>query len=433
MEVLLLFKGNSVVIALLELLYTYLSLHFFYKISKEKFSIYKSLIFIFSNFISFVVCNATFNYIIGLFCSIIISVILLKVLLNLSFYNLLSYYSIDGFIILNLIYIFFNILHIFINVDFKLDIACIPLLYVFLIICKIILNTVLSLFFKHFNNNALAITSINKNYLLLIASSVFNLSLCFSAIYFFYNFILNHTLAIFLTNLYFFISYILIYMICKQTYTKLEFDNLKLTNQTISNLYDETRAFKHDFQNIIQAIGGYIYINDFDGLKTYYKQIFNDCKSKNNLAKLNSDLINNPAIYNVLANKYFLADSNNIQFNLDVMLDLSKLNVKIYEFTRILGILLDNAIEASKECSQKSINLTFKEENNRQIILIENTYQNKHISLEQIYEKNFTTKPHNTGLGLWEVRRILNKTQNLNLYTSKNEEYFSQQLEIYSC
>ena len=35
------------------------------------------------------------------------------------------------------------------------------------------------------------------------------------------------------------------------------------------------------------------------------------------------------------------------------------------------------------------------------------------------------------GLGLWEIRQILKKHNNLNLYTSKDEKFFKQQLEIY--
>ena len=66
------------------------------------------------------------------------------------------------------------------------------------------------------------------------------------------------------------------------------------------------------------------------------------------------------------------------------------------------------------------------------MLTIENTYNNKQICIDKIFEKDYTTKPHNTGLGLWEVRKILKKNSNLNLYTTKNNDYFSQQLEIYS-
>lgn len=115
------------------------------------------------------------------------------------------------------------------------------------------------------------------------------------------------------------------------------------------------------------------------------------------------------------------------------LLDLNTLHMKIYEFARILGILLDNAIEASKECDEKIINITFRTDtrNDRQIILIENTYKNKKIDTEKIFEKGISEKENHTGLGLWEVRKIIKKNANANLFTSKTDKFFSQQLELY--
>lgn len=115
------------------------------------------------------------------------------------------------------------------------------------------------------------------------------------------------------------------------------------------------------------------------------------------------------------------------------LLDLHTLKMKIYEFARILGILLDNAIEASSECDEKIINITFRNDNrnNRQLIIIENTYKNKNIDIEKIFEKGTSEKESHTGLGLWEVRKIIKKNSNVNLYTSKTDKFFSQQLEIY--
>ena len=49
----------------------------------------------------------------------------------------------------------------------------------------------------------------------------------------------------------------------------------------------------------------------------------------------------------------------------------------------------------------------------------------------EIFNKGVTGKENHTGLGLWEVKQILKKNNNINLYTNKNDTYFSQQLEIY--
>lgn len=98
------------------------------------------------------------------------------------------------------------------------------------------------------------------------------------------------------------------------------------------------------------------------------------------------------------------------------------------------GILLDNSIEAAEECEEKIINVSFRKDLsvNRQLLVIENTYKNKDIDTIKIFKKAYSTKKNNTGLGLWEVNQILNKHKDLSLFTSKNNTYFSQQLEIYS-
>ena len=107
--------------------------------------------------------------------------------------------------------------------------------------------------------------------------------------------------------------------------------------------------------------------------------------------------------------------------------------MKIYDFSKILGILLDNAIEASSECEEKIVNIKFRhnEKNREQILIIENTYADKNIDTNFIFSKGISSKDNHSGLGLFEVRKILKKNNNLNLYTTKNTNFFIQQLEIY--
>ena len=123
--------------------------------------------------------------------------------------------------------------------------------------------------------------------------------------------------------------------------------------------------------------------------------------------------------------------------NLEILLDLKTLNIKTYDLTIILGILLDNAIEASSKCDEKEINVIIRKDTkaNRQLFIIENTYTNKDVDTNRIFEKGYTSKQNEDkechGLGLWNVRQILKKNNNLNLFTSKTQKLFKQQLEIY--
>lgn len=236
---------------------------------------------------------------------------------------------------------------------------------------------------------------------------------------------------------YFIISFYSLLSTNKLDTTTRDLEEAQLYNKTLTILHDSIRGFKHDFHNIVQSIGGYADRGDLEGLRIYYRQLLQDCGRTNNLTALNPEVINNPAIYNVLATKYHKADEIGVQINLGIFINLNEIekHMKIYEFTRILGILLDNAIEAAAECENKIIHVSFRKEQNRRrlLVIIDNTYKNKDINVDKIYEKDFSTKSKetNSGLGLWEVRQILKKNNNLNLFTTKSEEFFSQQFEIY--
>ena len=234
---------------------------------------------------------------------------------------------------------------------------------------------------------------------------------------------------------YFFIS---IYSLIKTTKLEITSRNLeeaKLYNKTLQILHDNISAFKHDFANIIQSLGGYVQTKDLDGLQNFYSQLLSDFQDVNNLTILNPNIINNPAVYSLLTAKYYRANELGIKFNLEIFLNFEKLNIEIYKFTRILGILIDNAIESSAECDEKIISVEMFNNLNSssQSIVIRNTYNNKDINIYRINEKGYTTKTDNSkphGLGLWEVQQIIKKTKNIDLITTKDSDYFIQRLEL---
>lgn len=211
-------------------------------------------------------------------------------------------------------------------------------------------------------------------------------------------------------------------------------DSLEVSNKNLTEVNDRIRGFRHDFNNIVQAMNGYIMLEDLKSLKKYFKKLMVECDEIKIVGNLSPQIIQNPAIYSLLLNKYNLAQEFGIKINLEVSFDFSKISDNSYDISRILGILLDNAIEACVECEEKIINVRFLEKRNVRGICIENTYdKKKNVDTCKIFEKNFTTKKEcgNQGIGLWEVKKILDKNKKLELYTIKKDNFFIQSLEIY--
>ena len=232
---------------------------------------------------------------------------------------------------------------------------------------------------------------------------------------------------------YFFISFYSLTKAMKLDVATRDLENAESYNNSLTVLYDNVRGFKHDFDNMINIIGGYIQVNDIEGLKEYFSSLQKDYSKMNNVQMLNPNVINNPGIYNLIVSKYKKATDLNVSINFEFFFDFDNLHMPMYEFSRILGILLDNAIEAAKECEEKVINLVFREsrKQNVQIIIIENTYLNREIDTKKIFEKGFSGKENHTGIGLWEVNKIVMSNNNVILKTSKDDKYFKQELQIY--
>ncbi len=219
----------------------------------------------------------------------------------------------------------------------------------------------------------------------------------------------------------------------KEIKAEISISKLEETNKNLLAVNDDVRCFKHDFNNIMQAINGYIDVKDINALEKYFNSVLKDCHHMNTVELLNYQVIDNPAIYAVLLNKYTIAKENDITMNIDILLSLKVFTEKAYVISRILGILLDNAIEATGSCIEKIVNVQFMKEKNKNIIVVENTYSDEEIDTNKIFDKGYSTKKSkgNSGLGLWKIKDIIKKDKALDLLTSTDNNLFKQQLEIY--
>lgn len=107
-------------------------------------------------------------------------------------------------------------------------------------------------------------------------------------------------------------------------------------------------------------------------------------------------------------------------------------NLKTKDFrdlTRIIGVYLDNAIEASSTSEKKQLGIEiylFKETIE---IIISNTYNNK-IDEEKIGNERFSTKGKTRGHGLLLVKRILNENNRITSETKVTDMLYIQKIKI---
>lgn len=212
------------------------------------------------------------------------------------------------------------------------------------------------------------------------------------------------------------------------------YDNLQEYMKQIEELYQNMRVFRHDYANVMLSVVGYIEENDMDGLKKYYdmeifpiSNLFN--KEKDVVAKLhNLDIIELKSLISVKIN---YALELKVEVNLEIIEKIDKVNMKSIDLVRIIGIFLDNAIEACQECEKPSIDLSIIKMDKDITFIVKNTYIKKNIDYCKLGTLGISSKGERRGTGLYNVKTIINAYNNVIMDTEYENGYFTQLLEIY--
>lgn len=211
---------------------------------------------------------------------------------------------------------------------------------------------------------------------------------------------------------------------------------LKIHQDYISNLealYSEMRKWRHDNGNVLLGVYGYIQNRDLDGLNDYFQNKIIPLRDRiknsgNTFDKLNDVLI--PEIKGLLMVKIMQAQEQGIKMHVFVKGTIDTIDFDMLGFTQILGILLDNAMEASLESKNPYVKFAFIREETSYLIAVVNPFGPSQPLISKIFDKDFSTKGEDRGFGLYTVRQIIDKKENAILSTYIKNEEFVQEIRL---
>jgi two-component system sensor histidine kinase AgrC len=99
----------------------------------------------------------------------------------------------------------------------------------------------------------------------------------------------------------------------------------------------------------------------------------------------------------------------------------------IIDLCKVVGILIDNAIEASFESDMKELHVGIETSDGSTSIIIANTYLNEP-NMSQLFKRGVSSKGKNRGLGLCNVKNILAQYPSVFLKTTVDQNLFFQEL-----
>ncbi|KOA20279.1 sensory histidine kinase DcuS [Clostridium homopropionicum DSM 5847] len=213
-----------------------------------------------------------------------------------------------------------------------------------------------------------------------------------------------------------------------------DLNQLKEYTEMLEAVSSDLRSFKHDYVNIIQIIGDYLDSKKIDELDAFYRNELMP-ESKKILAKNRSFIllqhIKIIPLKGLISSKVVIAQSKGINVRLEISEDIHELSINLIDICRIVGVLFDNAIEAAEVCNDKFIEFLIYRDENSTVFILSNSCSEDVPPIYKIYEKNFSTKGSQRGIGLKSVRNIINeKYKNVTLTTHIENSVFTQELIV---
>lgn len=123
-------------------------------------------------------------------------------------------------------------------------------------------------------------------------------------------------------------------------------DHLRESVTQLEGFNRSMRAQRHDLKNHLQVLSALLDMDEFDEAKKYLHNVTDDFQVVTRAIRTSE-----PAVNALLQAKQSICDELGIAFDLEVTTPLDHLPMESWTFCRILGNLIDNAIEALHEAN----------------------------------------------------------------------------------
>ena len=214
-----------------------------------------------------------------------------------------------------------------------------------------------------------------------------------------------------------------------------KYDDLLTVMKNYESDIEEQRTINHETKNELLTIRSKLSDEKDKDLCSYVDSIIGDKKSVKSAKFSKFKYLPSNGLKGFFYYKFIEAEQREIKVSLNISKQvenscLGDMKTKDFkDLTRIIGVYLDNAIEAASASKDKKLGIEIYVVKDVVQIIISNTYDNV-IEKDKVGNERYSTKGKNRGHGLLLVKRILNENNRITSETKITDSLYIQTIKI---
>lgn len=214
-----------------------------------------------------------------------------------------------------------------------------------------------------------------------------------------------------------------------------QIDNLKLYTNQLDTDQKNMHKFKHDYKNILLSLEELAKSENNNELKKSLDELngYSNVYFENTSMNFYKDLeyVSNSYIKSLLISKFKTMKTLDIKYSFECKSTIKNIAMNIFDFIRLLGISIDNAIEEVEDDPNGNIKIAIINDDKTTLFSIENTLvHSKSPTIQNMRKTGFSTKKNHAGLGMINIQDISKKYPNLFINYHKDEKIFNIQIVL---
>ncbi len=202
-------------------------------------------------------------------------------------------------------------------------------------------------------------------------------------------------------------------------------------NLILNEYIEKLRASEHEYKNHLNVIYSTLQVGNYNEVNKVIKKYIEDITYKDTLTKLMT--IDNIILRALIYSKICEAEKADVDIKCNIKNSLNNIKISQSDMVIILTNLLNNAIEAAKESSNKLVDIYIDEDystNGRYVITIKNTVKDMNkINISSMFKEGYSTKGSSRGYGLHNVQKIVSGNKG-NILIETDDDMLSVEIHI---